>query len=305
MTRRGRRDFVAMVAVAMALAPAAHSADTPSLRALHVADCYAKERQALQGGGGADVRMPVFAYLLTHPQQGAVIIDAGFPQRSVGHPEEYPGAQASRLLRLQVHRSMAGHLADVGLTPADVRVVTVTHLHSDHGGGIEDFPDARFVVHEREWKASGHKRDAISDAAAAWRGHTRVEFPAMDDGAFGAFPRHEDLFGDGTVRIVETRGHTRGHVSVVVELEGRTILLVGDAAWLNKGWQEVRPKGAVVRSLLEVDGKATLASLRAVRLWHEQHPQDAVFAGHDPSLLDHLPPWPDPWSWARWDNRAR
>lgn len=294
----------AALVVAWVVGGAAFAAEGLVLRALHVADCFTKERLALQGGTGQRLRLPVFAFVVEHPTQGIVLVDTGFPAQSVGHPEWYPGRQSARLLNLRVDSAVAPRLADIGRAAGDVRVMTVTHLHSDHGGGILDFPEAELVVSESEWAALGSKRDKFGDAARAWRAHPKVRAVRFDDGPFGPFPTHEDVFGDGTVRLLPTHGHTTGHVAVLLRVEGRDILMGGDAAWIDRGWRELRPKSAVVRSLLEHDAKEAMGSLRSIATFAESNPAAAVFAAHEPTLLDRLPPWPRAWSWALWDSTA-
>jgi glyoxylase-like metal-dependent hydrolase (beta-lactamase superfamily II) len=101
-----------------------------------------------------------------------------------------------------------------------VDVAVVSHLHFDHCGGLGQLPGARVLVQRSEWDA------AFDDGLVAFGvfnpgdfdlGHDRVEL----DG-------EHDVFGDGSLRIVPTPGHTPGHQSLLVD--GET-LLVGDACY--------------------------------------------------------------------------
>ncbi len=265
------------------------------LRPLHVGDCHGKEAQVIEGGGQQVVAMPVYAWILEHPTQGLVAIDLGYPAEAAAGGDSYPGRTLRKLLHLGPTDALSGRLADLGRSPTDVRTVLVTHLHNDHGGGLIDFPEATLVVSSTEWATMGTQRGPFGDDARAWRGHTKRREIAYNDGPMGPFAAHEDVFGDGSVLLLPTPGHTPGHNSVLVNLPGAPILLVGDAAWIDRGWTEPNPKGAEARALLEADWKQGMDGLWRIRGWKERWPALTVVAGHESSLPSRLAPWPTPW----------
>jgi N-acyl homoserine lactone hydrolase len=156
---------------------------------------------------------PVHGFVVTHPTAGAILVDTG-----VGGPDEMLREWRS------VTRSMAGALAEHGLSPADVRIVVNTHLHFDHCGWNAVFPHAPFWVQRTEL------------------GRARSESPELVDWFDFAGARFELLDGDAQIaegiRVVATPGHTLGHQSVVVDLPVGPEVLIGDAAYTRRIWQE-------------------------------------------------------------------
>ena len=107
-----------------------------------------------------------------------------------------------------------------GLAPEDIDTVILTHLHWDHCQNADLFPNARVLVHPKELdyarnpnKADGQVATYFTDMLAK----LRVE--PVSDG---------DTVADG-VRVIDTPGHTKGHMGVVAEVEGETVLIAGDA----------------------------------------------------------------------------
>jgi glyoxylase-like metal-dependent hydrolase (beta-lactamase superfamily II) len=162
----------------------------------------------------------------------------------------------------------------------DIRTVVMTHLHYDHAGAIAEFPQATFVVDADEWRAArsggftkGYAHKLI-DHPYDWR---EVDFDDPRVASFASFGRTVDLFGDGSIRLLSTPGHSKGHMSVLLRLEsGRELLLAGDAAYAQRTIDE---------DLLPVfveDVHRYRRSLREIRRYVEQTPSAEVICGHDP-----------------------
>ncbi len=274
--------------------PAPPGRDDLVLRALHVADCHAQESQAIAGGGSADLILPVFSFVLEHPDAGLVVIDTGYPDEYFAGGRAYPGVQLRNLLKLEPRTSLLRALPAIGKAAADVDVAIVTHLHQDHGGGLLDLPDARLVVSAVEWDALGTKVGPFGDEARAWRDHAARTAITFDGGPVGPFEAHHDLFGDGSVLLLPTPGHTPGHLSVLVNRASHPVLFVGDAAWVDRHWMEPTVKGAQARTLLEHDWKQGVDALWRIRAWAKSWPELTIVSGHEHADLQRLPPWPTP-----------
>lgn len=268
-----------------------------SARVLVVAWTAGRERIVVEGGDSELVEMPVYAFVLEHPTEGLVLIDPGFGRRTATDPGDYPGKQASRLLRLRMEpgAAVADRLAEIGHSPADVRHMVVTHLHSDHVGGVEDFPDAALWVHRDEWEAAGERSPlGTKPDLRPFENLPYIKtFDFTGTDPYGPFEGHIDLFGDRSVILLPTPGHTVGHISVLLNLGEQSLLIVGDAAWIDRHWKEGLPKGQLVRSLLEEDWKKNMGNLWRIRQWAEQHPDLLILAGHEASALEWLKPWPE------------
>ena len=143
----------------------------------------------------------------------------------------------------------------------------------------EQFPNATFIVTAREWEAAtkgpGLRGGYISrqfDHAFDWR---TIDFDGDDVSSYKSFGRTLDLFGDGSVRLAHTPGHTLGHMSVVVRTAGPEFLIVGDAAYTMRTIREsAMPYGAH-------DEHEFRRSLKEVQRYLEQTPDAAICPGHD------------------------
>ena len=112
-----------------------------------------------------------------------------------------------------------------GLDPDRVVTVIMTHLHSDHMGGMRSFPGAEFLVSEL---ASGGHTGALMCRIPTSLNLRSVVF---DQRQSGAFPASSLVTADGAITLVPTPGHARGHQSVIVQDDGVSVCLVGDAAF--------------------------------------------------------------------------
>jgi glyoxylase-like metal-dependent hydrolase (beta-lactamase superfamily II) len=170
-------------------------------------------------------------------------------------------------------------LRRVGIVPESVRHLLQTHLHIDHTGALGHFPDATVVVNARELDAA-----RVADPPHA-HGYVREDFQraGLD---WQPVEGELDLFGDGTIRLLETPGHSAGHISLSLHLaETGPVLLTADAVDNLSQWDGRRPPRALCS---RDDAKRSLERLRA--LARETDP--LVVFGHDPdnwSRLKHAP----------------
>ena len=174
--------------------------------------------------------LPVTATVIEHPE-GIVVVDTGETAR-IAEPD-YTACDAitgwfyGANLRFAVRRQdeIDPQMERIGLDPRDVASVVMTHLHSDHVGGMGHFPNARFLVSRAD--ARGHAGALMCMLPAEAR-RVAVEH---DGPAAGAFAGSHAVTGDGFVRIVPTPGHSRGHQSVLLGDDARSWLVAGDAAF--------------------------------------------------------------------------
>ncbi len=266
-----------------------------TLRILPVAMTKAPGHLVVQGADSAVMQLPVFVYVFEHPTQGVVLIDAGFPRRTGVDPADYPGRSMAKTLGLTMEPGGAAvdRLAEAGIDPAAVTHVVLTHMHPDHVGGIEDFPAAKLVVTSEEWAARTDGGALGKPDSSPFDAHAQVQQVALDDGPFGPFAAHLDLFGDGSLLILAAPGHTAGHVSVLLNLTGTTFLFTGDAAWTDAHWTPTpQLKSPLVRGLLEHDWKANWDSQWRIRAFADANPDVVVVAGHEVGNLTRLQAWP-------------
>jgi glyoxylase-like metal-dependent hydrolase (beta-lactamase superfamily II) len=174
-----------------------------------------------------------------------------------------------------------------GIDAKTVRLVVMTHMHFDHTSAMSEFAGATFVVSEAEWAA------ASTDSRPFMRGYRPAHYDYAFDyrtvsydsdrvDSYASFGRTFDLFGDGSVRLASTPGHTAGHQSVICRLAERDLVIAGDAVYtyaqLDGGSEPPRP----------VDLHNWRRSVRELQLFARNYPQAVVIPGHDPQLFERL-----------------
>lgn len=225
--------------------------------------------------------IPVQAFLVEHPGAGLVLVDTGFHAAVAVDPRQGMGRLGGLVfkdLRMDTEQAAPGQLRERGLDPGSVGTVVLTHLHADHASGIAQFPDATFVVSSAEWEAAagGGATDGYIkrhfDHAFDYR---LLDFDSEAADSFASFGRSLDLFGDGSMRIAFTPGHTAGHCSVILRLAERDVLLTADAAYSQRTIAET------ALPFKMDDEHRFRRSLREIQLYIEQNPDALVIPGHD------------------------
>lgn len=228
--------FALVLALYGAIASPAPSADAPAHAArplglarppkvdsprLYVIDCgtlvYNRpEDYGLTREEVADTNMSVPCFLVVHPK-GTLLFDTGLSDKLVGRPlyenvEEGYGQIKFNTLR--------GQLADIGVTPVDITYLAISHSHWDHVGNANDYAGSTWLAQKAELDFMfGAKPDRKYVGLYAALHHARKL----------VFEGDHDVFGDGTVILKFTPGHTPGHQSLYVKLRKTGgVVLSGD-----------------------------------------------------------------------------
>ena len=156
------------------------------------------------------------AYLVVHPK-GTLMWDAGFLTDS----DIESGAPQTGMARAS--KTLKGQLAQAGYKPADITYLALSHYHGDHTGNANDFKASTWLVSKVEHDAMFTEpppRIASPATYNALKDSKTVYVPLQSD---------YDVFGDGTVVIKPTPGHTPGHLALVVKLaKTGSVMLTGD-----------------------------------------------------------------------------
>jgi N-acyl homoserine lactone hydrolase len=228
------------------------------------------------------IGVPIPCFLVEHPTVGPFLIDTGLHRAAGESVRRAYGNRAAALfsIRMDEGAAVTDRLLARGLDPLGIDLVVMTHMHYDHTGSVEAFPHSTFVVDEREWEAAIHGgflqgyRRKLFDRGYEWR---TIDFGAPQVDSFASFGRAVDLFGDGSVRLLSTPGHTKGHTSVLLRLRsGRELLLAADAAYSRRTIDE-----ELLPTFCE-DPHRYMRSLREIRRYLELTPSALVICGHDP-----------------------
>jgi N-acyl homoserine lactone hydrolase len=232
---------------------------------------------------------PIPAYLAHHPNVGPILVDTGLHASVARNPHDNLGRFSARHYRLEEGQDVVSQLRERGLSPADIAVVVLTHLHNDHASAIEAFPESHFVLSATEWEAATtdrfpalrHYRPSHYDYAFDYN---TIDFDGQFIESYGPFGRTFDLFGDGSVRLAYTPGHSAGHTSVILRLPRRDFVVVGDAAY---DWKQLQGE---TEPTLIADEHNWRRSLRELQAYRRAYPYALMVPGHDTEFWGKLEP---------------
>lgn len=213
----------------------------------------------LEGEPGR-ITVPATAFLIEH-RQGLAVFDTGLGPRFLP-PSNDPAAP---VVRLSEEDRIDRRLEAIGVDPAQVRWIISSHLHLDHAGGNSFLPEATLVVQASEWDYAHAGIDSAYHLPEVDTGHRLLKIHG-----------EHDLFGDGSVVIFPTPGHTPGHQSARVRTMTGEVLLAADCCNLRRSLDEMRLPDHVHDAAAYRDTLGKLGRLRdqGVRIFYGHDPDD-------------------------------
>jgi glyoxylase-like metal-dependent hydrolase (beta-lactamase superfamily II) len=225
-----------------------------------------------------DIKLPVNMWILDHPK-GLVLFDTGNNVAiSDGQCKTHWAAGLCDFLKPSQTRAdvIDKQLEKLGYKVDDVKIVITSHSHLDHIGNIEMFPKAIHVMQKKElyqaWWPEKFQRTGA---------HVMADYDDARDFNYLELNGDYDLFGDGSVIVLSTPGHTLGHQSIKVKLpETGTVILSQDAIWMEENL-EGYPAGlnySVLDYTNSVNRLKMMSDLENAKLWfgHSGKQYDAM-----------------------------
>lgn len=232
----------------------------------------------LLAGKSGPTRSPMGAYLI-ETDEGFVLYDTG-PDPKVLDDAAGTWKGLLKIVRpeMRPEDTIVGRLEEIGLQPADIKYVVMSHLHFDHAGGLRFFKESKIIVHRAEYRFA-HFPD-----------------PYFRGGYLPSDFNHANLnweFIDGDMVLVDglsiilTHGHCPGHLSLMLDLSGYgPVVLAGDAIQL-----EANAKRMILSGTCWNQALATQAILRLKAI--AQRNKGRIWPGHDIQFWDRLKKSPE------------
>lgn len=257
----------------------------------------AKGNQVIKGGPKTTQKLPATWGLIHHPDKGWILFDTGYAMRSLTSAEGLFAKIFARLLPIFVEpeEEVVAQVRKLGIDPASIKHIILSHFHGDHMAGLMDFPGATVFCSVDAWESV--KR--LSGLRAIGKAYHPKLLPA-DFESHAVFIDAQqaqnqdphlgplvDLFGDGSIQLCWLEGHAKGQLGAILNTVQGTVFLVADAAWVREHYEtEARPISAV--QLVFESWKEYLETLKKLRAYRKANPEVLMIPCHCQNTLEEV-----------------
>jgi N-acyl homoserine lactone hydrolase len=225
---------------------------------------------------GRNIEFSSTCWLIKHANEW-VLWDTGVPESALHNPQGW--STLPKLIVYHLDRSVTDQLAEIGLKPDNIGRVAISHTHGDHIGNVSLFPNSTIVMQRAEYNWI-HSPDGSNDNVNQLMALARKLLGTPK--GLELIDGDTDVFGDGSVFLISTPGHTPGHQSLMVHLKkSGFIVLSGDVAHMEESFEK-----DIVPSL-NTNKAESIASMERVRQLLGTY-KAAFFINHDKSQTDKL-----------------
>jgi N-acyl homoserine lactone hydrolase len=259
---------------AVCLAAAAAFAQAPAEVSLTRIDCASSNGPAdiarfsdTMAYEGKKLQLTASCYLIRHADH-YMIWDTGYPVTAAT-----PNGPTVKV-------TLVDQLAQLKIKPEQIEYVGISHYHGDHTGQAASFPQATLLIGQGDWDVlKGPTPSGTTNAAP-------LKHWLEGDGKSEPVAKDKDVFGDGTVVMLDMPGHTPGHHSLLVKLKEKgNVLLTGDQAHFRENYDS---NGVPTFNFNRADTLASFDRFKQIA----KALNATVIIQHDPRDIDKLPAFP-------------
>lgn len=243
------------------------------LKLLKVGHCSHPEAMVMKGHSWKSIQFPAIVGLLKHPSKGYLLFDTGYAKRFMDATQGFPEICYRWLTPVSLcdKEGLITQLQQLNIDASDIYGIFISHFHADHIAGLLDFPRAQFICS----RVAVETFLSLGRFSGLLKGYlpkllpedfiTRCRFIEETtslklDNRYRPFEQGYDIFNDGSLMAISLPGHASGQYGLLIESDGQSRFLIGDASWTCEAYQQdARPN--LLTHLIMDNGKQYLETL--------------------------------------------
>lgn len=253
------------------------------------------EGMVVDGGSWLTGRKLVHtAVLIRHPK-GDLLWDSGIGTDVAQQMQDFAFWE-KQLFKIENVKPAISQLKQHNYPVQSLSAIIPSHMHWDHASGLEDFIDTPIWVQTQEHEAARHGeppafiQTQFDNPALNWH------YIELQDKQFKGFERSLDIYGDGSIVLVDLSGHTQGQLGLFLNTPDKGhYFFIGDTTWTLEGITQNKGRPAIVNWLVGVDDDVHQND-EVVEKIHQlslSQPELIIIPAHDENVAAQLPNYPD------------
>lgn len=253
-----------------------------AVRVLEVGHCVHPGRVVHPHLSFKPEEFPAMVALISHPTQGYILFDCGYSEAFFKATRQFPERLYAWMTPcyLKPSQYLDRQLLNMGVEPRAIQHIVVSHLHADHIAALHLFPHATVHVHQaaleflQNTPRFGRVRKAVlKELMPALKQRCVYEEFDIDIGQLFGIETLDlkgvDIFGDGSLHLINLPGHARGHTGLLVKQDGTYMMLAADACWSTDNITQGIDPSRLSMFICD-DKKAYRNTLQQLRHWHNE-----------------------------------